>query len=160
MNRRPTAPGGAVVGTVDVTGGRWSRRPLSWMMVLSVLSAAACAESDLVSVQVNNEVSALTIMVDYLGVNQVVSPVQQLVLEVGDSVSLSATALDALGVVVGHVPVAWSSSDSGVVEITNDGLVRAVAPGAAEILASAEGIGARVETVVKETDVASAPSRQ
>ena len=138
---------------VDSTGGRQSRRLSSRMLVLLALSAAACAESDLLVVQVNGEAAALTITVDYLEVNQLVGSAERLVLAVGDSVSLSATALNALGLVVGQVPVTWSSSDSSVVEITDAGLVRAVASGTAEILASADEVAASLATLVTETGV-------
>lgn len=54
----------------------------------------------------------------------------------GDSVQLQATAQDAAGYVV-QVPITWLSSDPAVVSLTPTGLLRAIGPGTADVVAQA-----------------------
>jgi len=60
-------------------------------------------------------------------------------LVVGGSLSLAAVAKDSAGEVATE-PVTWSSSDLRIVSVGSDGVVRAVAPGTATILAQAGGV--------------------
>jgi serine/threonine-protein kinase len=61
-------------------------------------------------------------------------------LTVGDSIQLSATALDAAGRAVEARGIRWKSSDPGIASITRNGLVTARAAGAVSIAASIEGV--------------------
>lgn len=56
---------------------------------------------------------------------------------VGDTVRLSATPMDSAGSVVAGQTVAWSTGDDEVVSVSASGLVRAIAPGNATIVAAA-----------------------
>ncbi|HMC72056.1 MAG TPA: Ig-like domain-containing protein, partial [Mycobacteriales bacterium] len=58
---------------------------------------------------------------------------------VGQSVQLSAVPLDAHGTPVAGRVVSWTTSDSSVAAVTNDGRVGGVAPGRATITATSEG---------------------
>jgi uncharacterized protein YjdB len=96
---------------------------------------AACGGTDLVMVDVNPTAAFLTITVDSFDGDGAPLPSTQLSLVVGDSAHLAATGLNALGLALGQVPVTWSSSDVSVMDVSADGLLRAVAPGVAEITA-------------------------
>ena len=76
-------------------------------------------------------------------VEQVVAAVRvsssSLVLPVGDTTRLSATALDALGSDVPDAALEWSSSDATIATVDASGLVRAAAVGAATITAASGG---------------------
>jgi len=54
------------------------------------------------------------------------------------------TGVNPLGLALGQVPVTWSSSDAGVLSVSVDGLLRAVAPGNAEITAQLDEMKAIV----------------
>ena len=69
--------------------------------------------------------------------------------QVGQSVSLTATTLDANGNLLTGRIVGWSSSDSTVAAVTSSGVVTGVAPGTAMITATSEGqSGSATVTVI------------
>lgn len=69
-------------------------------------------------------------------------------MEVGGSVGLSATTLDAQGGVLTGRTITWSSQNPTVATVDQTGLVRAVGSGQATIAAAAEGVtGTAVVTV-------------
>jgi hypothetical protein len=57
----------------------------------------------------------------------------------GQQTQLTATVTDANGAVVTDRPVSWSSSNQQVATVSTTGVVTAVAPGSATILATSEG---------------------
>ncbi len=69
-----------------------------------------------------------------------VSPFAPQQMNVGDMVTFRATAQAAGGIARSDATISWSSSDTGVVTITNAGVATAAAVGTATIRASAEGI--------------------
>ena len=68
----------------------------------------------------------------------------------GDTLQLTATALDAAGVPIPGVGIAYSSSDAAIATVTQSGLVTAVANGGAIIRASAEGKEATLAVAVAQ----------
>jgi uncharacterized protein YjdB len=74
---------------------------------------------------------------------------------VGETVQLEAEAVDARGAVLAGRAVAWSSSQPAVATVTDNGLVNAIAPGAAIITASSEGKTAVASITVSLVPVAS-----
>src|SRR5438309_2050659 len=68
----------------------------------------------------------------------------------GDTVQLTATALDAAGAAIPGVGILFSTSDASVATVTQGGLVTAVANGGATINASAEGKEATVAVAVAQ----------
>lgn len=116
-------------------------------MVLTTL-AVACAESDSTIVSITGVATTLTISVSDLGSSQAAQP---LALEMGDSVSLTATATNALGLAVAVEAVTWSSSDFSVADVAATGLVRAVGPGSADICAEVSGAAAVLPVLVNDT---------
>lgn len=77
----------------------------------------------------------------------------------GDTLRLSADAVDANGNAVAAPGIAWTSNNAGVATVDAAGLVRAVAAGDAEIAATADGVSGtatvRVANVVSEIVVTS-----
>lgn len=76
-------------------------------------------------------------------------------MQVGQSVQLTAEALDAGGAVLPGRAIAWSSSNTGVATVSNNGLVNAIAPGGAIITARSEGESAGASITVSSVPVAS-----
>ena len=148
MNRRPTAPGGAVVGVARRRGSRLGRRLSRGSLMVFTTFAVACAESATTIVSITGEATTLTITVSDLGSGQTTEP---LALEMGDSVSLTATATNALGLSVAAEAVTWSSSDSSVADVGSTGLVKAVGQGRADIYAEVGGAAAVLPVLVNET---------
>ena len=70
------------------------------------------------------------------------------VLLVGDTLRLSATAMDALGAEVEDAAVAWLSGDTLVATVDSSGLASAIARGAVKITAKSSGVEGRAQLVV------------
>lgn len=68
----------------------------------------------------------------------------------GDTVQLTAVALDAAGGVISGVGIGFSSSDNAVATVSSTGVVTAIANGGATIHASAEGKEATVAVTVAQ----------
>ena len=60
-------------------------------------------------------------------------------LNIGGSVTLSATARDANGAALSGRTITWSTSASAIATVSNTGVVNAIAPGSATITATSEG---------------------
>ena len=67
------------------------------------------------------------------------------VVELGDTLRLTATAADARGQAISGAPIGWTSLEPAVAEVDSTGLVTAVEVGDARIVAAA---GSRADTVV------------
>lgn len=90
---------------------------------------------------------------------EVVGP-QAPTLEVGDTLALSARALNARGEIVPDAPVVWHVLDTGQVGVTLDtatGFLTAVAPGAWRIQARVEALATAPITVTVNEPQALAP---
>jgi uncharacterized protein YjdB len=74
-----------------------------------------------------------------------------LILEVGDTISLSAVATNPLGLAVPSGTVTWLSSNTTVAEVDASGLVSAVGVGSAEIRASAGEAVSSLPTLVNDS---------
>jgi uncharacterized protein YjdB len=74
---------------------------------------------------------------------------------VGESVQLTAQALDSRGNVLSGRPITWSTSDASIASVTESGLVTAIAPGGTIITARAEGNSAVASITVAQVPVAS-----
>ena len=68
----------------------------------------------------------------------------------GDTLQVTATALDAQGAPIPGVGIAYTSSDAAIATVTQAGVVTAVANGAATIHASAEGKEATIAVTVAQ----------
>ncbi len=74
-------------------------------------------------------------------------------LHVGDGMQLTATPRSAGGTAAGG-KVAWSSSDAAIATVSPTGMVTAIAPGAATITASCEGVSGVAQVTVTPVPVA------
>ncbi len=130
MDQRP-APGGAVVGT---------------LIALTAITMA-CTDSGTTVAVLDDAAASLTISIE----GATGSVPEQVILEVGDSVSLAATGTSVLGLAVQVGTVTWASSDDAVAVVESDGLLRAVGPGTVGVLASADGVSASLTAQVNDT---------
>lgn len=130
MDRRP--PRAALVGT----------------LITFVALSSACVEFGTSVAVLDDGAASLTISVEGGGAGTVP---EQIALDVGDSISLAATGTNVLGLAVQIAAVSWASSDVAVATVASDGLVRAIGPGTAGILAAADGVTASVTAVVSDT---------
>lgn len=128
--------------------GLRGRRAMLLCAPLFAIVAAACGESSTI-VQVNGVPADLSIVVADDAVDMgSAAAVKTLELPVGESASLAASATNAVGLPLGTVAVTWTSSDPAVVTVTSDGTVTAVAPGTAQVEASAGEVTATVTVSV------------
>jgi photosystem II stability/assembly factor-like uncharacterized protein len=104
------------------------RRRLAWPFVLFLLTPLlGCGKSAVLAPVPLPPLSAVT-----------VSPKTD-TLSTGQSVTLTATALDTLGAMVGGAAFTWTSSNPSVASVSGSGAVRANGEGVASIVASAGG---------------------
>ena len=168
------APGGTVRLDAEVTDG--SGQPLSGVSVTwsTSSSSVAAVDSGLVTgessgsatitaqVQGASADASITVRASSSQQGQVASVrVQPSVdtVQVGSSVQLTATPLDASGNPISGVSVSWSSSATSVATVDDSGKVTGVAQGTATIGATAAGqSGKATVTVVPDPPVTSSPS--
>ena len=115
-------------------------------LVGSMMWMAACDSPTAMAVT-QNIATSLSITVN--GGSQ--AQESELVLEVGDTISLSAVALNPLGLAVPSGAVTWSSTNTSVAEIDAAGLVSAVGVGTAEIRAASGEAVTALPTVVSDS---------
>lgn len=77
------------------------------------------------------------------------------VLRVGDTLTASAAALDSAGRLLRGRPTRWESSDARVVTVSPSGLVQALAPGVASIIAFVGAVRGTLEVQVVRPPAAS-----
>jgi uncharacterized protein YjdB len=111
----------------------------------------ACADSGTTVAVLDDAAASLTISIEGDATG---SLPEQLILDVGDSVSLAATGTSVLGLAVQIGTVTWASSDAAVALVDSEGLLRAVGPGSVGILASADGVSASLTALVNDTATA------
>lgn len=107
---------------------------------LLILAATACV--DVTVPAANQPVASVTVVASTRS------------LAVGDTLRMSARALAADGSLLENRPVSWSSTHSGVLQVSSSGLATAVAPGTATIRAAVEGKTGSVDVAVSVVAVA------
>jgi hypothetical protein len=122
------------------------------------VSAAACAESGTTITSISGAVASLTITVESDGSGGVPAAADPLALDVGDSVELSATGTNTLGLAVSGVAVTWSSSAPSVVAVDASGVAEALSAGEANVHAAAEGVEATIQVVVSDATTVPPPA--
>jgi uncharacterized protein YjdB len=125
------------IAAVDGSG-KVTSRALGAALIVAVSGNAA----DTSTVRVRQEVATVS-----------VSPARA-TLAVGDSVRLTATAVDANGVVVEGVGFTWTSSDAPVAAVSTRGTVIGVEQGTSTVTAAADG---KTGTATITVDAGSAP---
>ena len=103
----------------------------------ATITATAGAVSGNAAVSVAQRVSAVT-----------VSPAADTLVALGDTVRLSAEAVDGNAHRVEEVEFSWASSDTSVAVVDDAGLVRGVGAGQAEVTATAAGVTGRADLTV------------
>ena len=88
-----------------------------------------------------------TVAVAQMVSSVIASPAADTLVE-GDTLHLSAEAVDSNGHAVGEAEFEWASSDTSVVRVNASGLVVAVSPGEAEITATSAGVTGRTALTV------------
>ena len=151
MPGAPTALGGAVVGRDPAQGARTA-------LVLLVSVLAACGGSDTAITGVADAVASLTITVETEGPSPGPAGGGPIAMAVGDSLALSATATNALGLAVSGVAATWSSSAPEVVHVDATGTATALAPGQADVFAAVDGVTATLRVVVGSTPTVPPPT--
>ena len=151
MSGAPTALWGAVVGTTPSLGAR-----VALVLIVSIM--AACGASDTAITGVSDVVASLTITVETEGPAPVPAGGGPIAVEVGDSLALSATATNAIGLAVSGVAATWSSSAPAVVDVDATGTAAALAPGQADVFATVDGVTATVRVVVASTPTVPPPT--
>lgn len=135
------ALGGAVVGRIR-RAGALAALPLA-------LLVGGCGGSDTAIAGVSDAIASLTITVE--SESGVPATGQSIVMDVGDSIELSATATNALGLAVSSASALWSSSAPTVVHVASDGVATALASGSADVQATIDELVATVRVVVNPT---------
>ncbi len=121
-------------------------RPGALVVLVGSLGLAAACDSPTAMSAAQDIATSLSITINGADPSQ---DAEQLVLQVGDTISLSAVATNPLGLAVPGGTVSWSSTNTSVAEIDASGLVSAVGAGTAEIRAvSGEAVSA-LPTVVE-----------
>jgi hypothetical protein len=121
---------------------------------MAAVALSACDSTDAI-VAVNGVADTITITLAAPAIGQRIGAITELSLAVGDSATLQATALNALGFALGGLSFTWSTQAAGVASVSGQGLVRGVSPGATFVSASADGVGSSV--LVSVTDTTSLP---
>jgi uncharacterized protein YjdB len=112
--------------------------------VAAVASIAACSGGNAYPLGVVNsdlglgtEVASIRVFPDTVTIDSI-----------GQSVQVTATALDSNGQLVQDALIDWSSSDLTIVTVSGDGLLTAQGEGRATVLASSGGVEAQVDVTV------------
>lgn len=124
---------------------------LQRILALACVTAltAACDGASPTVVNVHGVAVDLTITVHDDGMGMPGAASAPVILEVGESVSLAAVATNALGLAVGNVTVAWSTSNAAVADVSADGVVTAIGEGTAEVQATANDLSATLPVTVE-----------
>jgi len=107
----------------------------TWAALLFAAFSLGCGADDLIFVSTGEGADTVSVTPDELSI------------EVGDTVTVLAVPVNALGQPV-PVTVGWSSSAPTVASVTSDGLVTGVAAGQATIFAIADSVAADVTVTV------------
>ncbi len=135
------------VAVTDASGATVTDRALTWTSTnagVAVVSTSGVVTG--IAPGSARIVAALDGKADTAGISVVAVPVGSVTVQpgaatlaVGQSTTLTATVKDANGAVVTDRAVSWTSSDALVATVTQTGVVKALAAGAATISATSEG---------------------
>ena len=123
----------ATVATVDPSG----------------LVTAASGGSAVVTATAGAASGTAAVAVDQTPAEVAVDPATHTLVALGDTIRLSAEALDANGNVVAAAQLAWSSSDTSVATVNSSGLVTAMANGTTTVTAVAGEVRGTAEITVE-----------
>ena len=107
-----------------------------------------------ISVAAGAAAATALVYVDQTASSVSVSPAADTLTALGDTVRLTAAALDANNHAVADAEFTWSSADGGVVTVDTDGLVTAVGNGSADVRATSDGASGSASLVVAQRTAA------
>ena len=81
----------------------------------------------------------LTVTVSLMPVSRVIVTPSDVTIDAGKSATLTARTVDALGNTLTGRAIAWSSSDTRIVTVDQEGVVRGVRRGSVVVTATSEG---------------------
>jgi trimeric autotransporter adhesin len=166
----PTAPSLALGGTVqlqattrDSTGATLAGRAVAWTSqspnVASVSSTglvtALAVGTTTVTATSEGRSASVTVTVTPRPVASVTLTLPQPTLAEGDSAQLAVTLADAQGQPLTGRVVTFASSDTSIARVSATGMLTAIAPGAATITATSEGVSGTLAVRVVPVAVAS-----
>jgi hypothetical protein len=131
----------------DARGNELAGRPIEWSssddltatVSASGLITAVAAGPVTITARSEGQAGHLVLSILPVPVASVTVSPDTATLEIGDTRQLTATLRDAAGAVLTGRTVVWTSSDETIARVAEDGLVSAVAEGAATITATSEG---------------------
>lgn len=145
-----------VANPLDAAGQPLTGRAVTWTSsspgIASVSATgvvtAVSVGSAVITATVEGVDGLATVVVNPAPVASVTVSPSSRTLTVGQTATLSATALDAAGNVIAGAPITWSSTNTAVATVSSGGVVSAVAAGSATILAtSGTAVGTAAITV-------------
>ncbi|MCH7475709.1 MAG: Ig-like domain-containing protein [Gemmatimonadetes bacterium] len=102
------------------------------LVAFSTMSVLACGGKDTVGPGTGNGTPTVATVV--------VTPGNATLVSLGETVQLTASALDANGNTISGKTFTWSSSDESLVTVSSSGLATAIGNGVATIMATTEGV--------------------
>jgi uncharacterized protein YjdB len=134
--------------TRDASGAVLTGRPVAWSSnnsgVASVsttgLVTARAPGGAIITARSEGKTALASVTVSLLPVRDVIVKPASHRLIVGQTTQLQAEPVDSSGQPLPGRTIAWATSDAGTATVTSTGMVRAVAPGTALIIATCEGI--------------------
>jgi uncharacterized protein YjdB len=146
----------AAVTVRDAFGVPLSDRPVAWSSSNSSVAAvsttgqitAVSPGAVVITAAVEGVQGTVTVEVKRRTVASVAVATNGNILNVGQTLTATATASDASGVTVAGGPVLWSSSNSSVAAVSTSGQITAVSMGTAVITAAIEGVQGSVTVLV------------
>ena len=147
-----------VAAALDSAGNTLTGRTFAWrssntaaapITSAGVVTGNALGQYDILATADNVTATAMVNIIPMPVASITVTPAQSLKI-VGQTVQMTATLRDSTGALVTGRPLTWSSSNTAVATVTaGSGIVTAVAPGTANILARADGVvGSAAITVI------------
>lgn len=136
-------------GLARASGPVWRTRLATAAITGLVAVAAAACEEDVITTVISIP-DTLSISVVSQSAGGEITSATELTLAVGETATVRATVLNALGLAVGGLTINWTSTAPGVASVSGDGVVTALSPGDAVITATGGGTSSSLAVTVTE----------
>lgn len=149
--------------TRDASGNSLSGRSVVWVSSSSAVATVGSSGlvtgvspgSTTITATSEGQSASVTVLVERAAVASVsVSPTVD-TLQVGDTLRLSAVVTAKTGTVLSDREISWSSSDSTIAVVSDDGLLTAVSKGSVSVTATSEGQSGSASVTILGRPVAS-----
>lgn len=118
----------------------WAASPSAIATVNNGVVSAVNPGTVTITVMSGDITSSVTLTVEPARVASILLAGPTTSLAVPDTAIITATPRDARSATLTGIPVAWSASDSRVISVSSSGVVTAVSPGQAYVVAQAQGV--------------------